>query len=318
LGEALVLAFMGGAAGVAPASALLRVGLRLVPSDLPRLREVGLDVRVLIFAILLSAVTALIFGLVPAWCMSSVDPANALREGAPGVAGGRRRHHLHGLLVISEIALGFILLIGSGLLIRSMINLLDIEPGVDSDHTLAFDIALTNKGFPDPAKVLFLTKLLPQLAALPGVEKASAGHPMPLYWSWGESWTEVAIPGYPVSPDNVPGAVSAVAEPGYFEALSIPLLRGRTFAERDNNPKAPPVAVVSRSFVRHYFSAIDPIGQHFVPKLGHPAKRMKHEKLSAWSGMSAAMTWAISILLNFICPRLRTPPTSARRWCSRS
>jgi len=271
LREALVLAFMGGAAGVALALALLRIGLRFVPGDLPRLGEVGLDIRVLIFAILLSAATALIFGLVPAWSMSSVDPAKALREGAPGVAGGRRRHHLHGLLVIGETALGFTLLIGSGLLIRSMINVLHIEPGFDPEHTLAFGIALTNQRFPDPAKVPFFTKLLPQLAALPGVEKASAGHPMPLDWPWS-TWTEMAIPGYPTSPDNVPGAVSAVAEPGYFEALSIPLLRGRTFAERDNDAKAPLVAVVNRSFVRRYFSASDPIGQHFVPTLGHPGE----------------------------------------------
>jgi len=268
LREALVLALMGGAAGVALALALLGVGLRFVPGDLPRIHEVGLDVRVLVFAIVLCAATALTFGLVPAWCMSSVDPANALREGAPGVTGSRRRHHLHGLLVIGETALGFILLTGSGLLIRSMINVLRIEPGFDSKHTLAFDIALTNKRFPDPAKAPFFTKLLPQLATLPGVEKASAGHPMPIYWPW-DSWTELVIPGYPASPENLPGAVSAVAEPGYFEALSIPLLRGRTFAERDNHPKAPLVAVVSRSFVRRYFSAIDPIGLHFVPKLGH-------------------------------------------------
>jgi len=271
LREALVLAFMGGAAGVLLALALLRVGLRFVPSDLPRLREVGLDIRVLIFAILLSAATALIFGLVPAWCLSSVDPAHALREGAPGVAGDHRRHHLHGLLVIAETALGFVLLIGSGLLVRSMINVLHIEPGFDTEHTLAFGIALTNRRFPDPAKVPFFSKLLPQLAALPGVEKAGAGHPMPLYWP-GSTWAELAIPGYPTSPDNLPGAVSAVAEPGYFEALSIPLLRGRTFAERDNDAKAPLVAVVNRNFVRQYFSASDPIGQHFVPKLDHPGE----------------------------------------------
>ena len=268
LREALLLALIGGAAGVALALALLRVGLRFVPSDLPRLHEVALDLRVLIFATLLSAATALIFGLVPGWRMSSVDPANALREGAPGLTGGLRRHRLHGFLVIGETALGFMLLIGSGLLMRSMINVLHIEPGFDSEHTLAFDIALTNKRFPDPAKVPFFTQLLPQLAALPGVEKVGAGHPMPLYWPW-DSWTELAIPGYPASSEDLPGAVAAVAEPGYFETLSIPLLRGRTLAERDNDPKAPSVAVVSRSFVRRYFSAVDPIGQHFVPKLGH-------------------------------------------------
>jgi predicted permease len=271
LREALVLALMGGAAGVALAFALLRVGLRFVP-DLPRLHEVSLDARVLVFTILLSATTALIFGLVPGWRLSSVDPASSLREGALGVTGGRRRHHVHGLLVIGETALGFVLLIASGLLMRSMINVLRIEPGFDSEHTLAFDIALTHLRFSAPsAKVGFYTKLLPQLSSLPGVEKVSAGRPMPLHWPWGD-WTELAIPGYSASPENLPGAVSAVAEPGYFEALSIPLLRGRAFTEGDNDPKAPMVAVVSRSFVRQYFPRVDPIGQHFVPKLGHPGE----------------------------------------------
>ena len=138
-------------------------------------------------------------------------------------------------------------------------------------NTLWPSTSLTNKRFPDPAKVPFFTELLPQLAALPGVGKASAGHPMPPTWPWS-TWTELDIPGYSTSPDHLPGAVSAVAEPGYFEALSIPVLRGRTFGERDNNAKAPLVAVVNHSFVRRYFSANDPIGQHFVPKLGHPGE----------------------------------------------
>jgi len=271
LREALLLALMGGTAGVVLAFALLRTGLRFVPSDLPRVNEVGLDARVLVFAVLLSAVTALIFGLVPGWRMSSVDPANALRESGQGITGGRGRHRLHGALVVAETALGFTLLVGSGLLIRSMINMLHIEPGFDTQHTLAFDIALTNTRFPDPTKVPFFTKLLPQLAALPGVERVSAGDPLPPHWPWDYS-TNLNIPGYPASPDNLPNAVATVAEPGYFETLSIPLLRGRTFTEHDNDPKAPAVAVITRSFARRYYPAADPIGQHFVPMFQRPGE----------------------------------------------
>jgi len=269
--EALVLALMGGAAGLALAFALLRTGLRFVPGDLPRVNEVGLDARVLVFALLLSAVTALIFGLVPGWRMSSVDPANALRESGQGITSGRHRNRLHSALVVAETALGFTLLVGSGLLIRSMINVLHIEPGFDTEHTLGFDIALTNKRFPDPGKVPFFTKLLPQLAALPGVEKVSAGDPLPPRWPW-DFWTELTIPGHLYSASNLPGADAAVAEPGFFETLSIPLLRGRTFTEHDNDPKSAAVAVINRSFARRYFPAEDPIGQHFVPMFQRPGE----------------------------------------------
>ena len=269
--EALVLALMGGAAGVALAFVLLRAGLSFVPGDLPRLHEVGLDARVLVFAVLLSAVTALIFGLVPGWHMSSVDPANALRESGQGITSGRHRNRLHSALVVAETALGFTLLIGSGLLIRSMINALHIEPGFDTEHTLAFDIALTNKRFPDPSKVPFFTKVLPKLAALPGVERVSVGLPLPPHWPW-DYWTEFTIPGHLYSAENLPGAAAAVAEPGYFETLSIPLLRGRTFTEHDNDPNSAAVAVINRSFARRYFPTEDPIGQHFVPMFQRPGE----------------------------------------------
>jgi putative ABC transport system permease protein len=269
--EALVLALMGGAVGVVLAFVLLRTGLHFVPGDLPRVQEIGLDARVLVFAVLLSGLTALIFGLVPGWRMSSVDPANALRESGQGVTGGRGRHRLHSALVVAETALGFTLLIGSGLLIRSMINMLHIEPGFDTQHTLAFDIALSNARFPNPTKVPFFAKVLPNLAALPGVDRVSAGHPLPPHWPW-DYWTDLTIPGYLASPDNLPGAVGAVAEPGYFETLSVPLLRGRTFTEHDNDPKAPAVAVINRSFAHRYFPNADPIGRHFAPKFQRPGE----------------------------------------------
>ena len=262
--EALLLALGGGGLGILVSFVLLRAGLHFIPGDLPRLYDVGIDGRVLTFAILLSAGTALIFGLLPAWRMSRLDPAHALREGGHTMTSGRRRNRLHHSLVVAETALGFTLLIGSGLLIRSMINVLVIEPGFDTEHTVAFDVALTNKRYPDPSKVAFYEKLLPQLAALPGVEKASSGHPLPIYWP-RSSWANFTIPGHPHSSDDLPGAITAVAEPGYFEALSISLLQGRTFTGHDNDPKSAPVAVINQSFAHRYFPGEDPIGHYFVP-----------------------------------------------------
>ena len=250
--EALLLALAGGASGVLVSFVLLRASLRLIPSDVPRLYNIALDGRVLGFAILLSAATALIFGLVPAWRMSRSDPADALRECGGSTTSGRRRNRLHHALVVAETALGFTLLIGSGLLIRSMINVLVIEPGFDTTHTVAFDIALTNARYPAPGKARFIERLLPELSVLPGVERVGASHPLPLHWP-ADSWDNFTILGHSDSPDNLPGAISAVAEPGYFETLSIPLLRGRTFTEHDNSRTSAPIAVINQSFARRFF-----------------------------------------------------------------
>jgi len=261
--EALLLASFGGALGIPMSLALLRIGLRFIPSDVPRLYAVSVDARVLIFAIAVSVATALAFGLIPAWKMSQSDPALSLRDGGPTTTSGRARNRLHHALVVVETALGFTLLICSGLLIRSVIKVLVLDPGFDT-HAVAFDVALTKLRYPDPSKVQFYDKLLPQLAALPGVEKVSAVHPLPLH---GPSWTNCTIAGFPTEGYNIPTATDAVVEPGYFETLSIPLIRGRTFDQHDNDAKSAPVAVINQSFAHHYFPGIDPIGRYFTPQL---------------------------------------------------
>ena len=266
--EALLLASGGGAAGIVLSVVLLRVALRFIPDDLPRLYNITIDARVLAFAVLLSAATALIFGLLPAWRMSRADPADALRELAANTTSGRRRNHLHHSLVVAQTALGFTLLIGSGLLIKSMLHILHLDPGFDSKHTLFFDVALTNKRYPVPTKVAFFRKLLPALAELPGVEQVSAGHPRPDASAWA-MWTNVAIPGIVTSPHDTPAAEATVITPGYFETLSIPLISGRTLAPHDNDPKSAPVAIINQSFARQYFPTEDPIGRYFTPMFEH-------------------------------------------------
>jgi putative ABC transport system permease protein len=265
--EALLLALSGGVVGVLISLVLLRLSLHFIPSDVPRLYSIALDARVLTFAVLISVGTALIFGLLPALGISRTDPAVALRECGTSTTSGRKRNRLHHALVVAETALGFTLLIGSGLLIRSMMNLLVIDPGFDTKNTVAFDVALTNVRYPVPAKALFYEKLLPQLAALPGVEKVSAGHPLPLFSAYN-SWTTFSITGHSDSPDNLPEAIATIAEPGYFETLSIPLLRGRTIIAHDNSPKSAPVAVINQALARRYFPTEDPIGRYFTPHFG--------------------------------------------------
>lgn len=263
--EALLLALAGGTAGILASFGLLRAGLHLIPNDLPRLYNIAIDGRVLAFAALLSACTSLIFGLLPAWRMSKSDPATALRDSGFTTTSGRGHNRLHHALIIAQTALGFALLIGSGLLIRSMFNVIHINPGFDTTHTVYFDIALTNKLYPVPAKFHFIDRLLPEIAKIPGVERVSAGHPLPILWGPG-SFTNFTIANQLNLPDQLPDAGAAVVMPGYFETLSIPLLRGRTIAPHDNDPNAPPVAVINQAFARKYFPNDDPLGQYFTPK----------------------------------------------------
>jgi predicted permease len=200
--------------------------------------------------------------------MSKSDPATALRDCGYTTTSGRHRNSLHHALIVAQTALGFTLLIGSGLLIRSMFNVIHINPGFDTTHTVYFDIALTNKVFPVPGKVRFIERVLPEFAAIPGVERASAGHPLPILLAPG-TFTNLAIPNHLNSPDHLPYAGAAAVMPGYFETLSIPLVRGRTIAAHDNDPKATPVAVINQTFARKYFPNEDPIGQYFTPTFEH-------------------------------------------------
>jgi predicted permease len=263
--EALLLALAGGTVGILAAFLLLRLGLHWVPSDIPRLYNVSINAAVLAFAVLLSTTTALIFGLLPAWKMSRSDPARTLRDCGATVTSGRHRNRLHHALVVAETALGFCLLIGSGLLIKSLLNMLHLEPGFDTRQTVFFDIALSQARYPDPSKIPFFDKVLPEFAAIPGVERVAAGHPLPSEGGRG-IWTSLTIAGHVNSPLDPPAADATAVTPGFFETLSIPLLRGRTFTPHDNLATAAPVAIVNRSFVRKYFPNEDPIGHFFTPQ----------------------------------------------------
>ena len=263
--ESLLLAIGGGVIGCLVSIVLVRAGIRVVPRDIPRLFNVAVDTRILMFALLLSVATAVVFGLLPAWRLSRSDPARSLRDGDLTMTPGLRRNRLHYTLVICETALGFALLIGSGLLIKSTLNLAHLDPGFDTEGTLHFDVALSQARYPDPTKVPFYKKLVAEIATVPGVLRVSAGHPMPGSGGFG-SWTNFAIPGHADPPDNLHACTVHAVMPGYFETVSIPLLRGRTFTEHDNFATVIPVAVVNRAFVRKYFPNEDPIGRYVTPR----------------------------------------------------
>jgi len=263
--ESLILGLAGGATGIVLAGVLLHTALPLVPDDIPRLSEVSIDGRVLAFTVAISILCALLSSFVPAWKLARVSPIESLREQGQSATTSPRTHHFQNTLVIAQTALGFALLLASGLLIRGFVNVRHAKTGFQSAHLFRFLLPLTPARYPDAKKVLFYQNLLPKLAAIPGVRSASAGYPAPLHGAYASA--PVEIDGRPNPPDNQLFTLVGVAEPRYFETLGIPVLQGRTINDADNDPKSPFVALVNQAFVKKYFPGENPIGRHIRPDL---------------------------------------------------
>ncbi len=273
--ESVVLSLCGGLAGVALSVLLLKTMLQFVPQELPRLNQVTVDGVVLAFAAAASILTGFIFGVLPAWRMSRLDPALALREGTRSVTSGRGQHRLHGALVIAETAIGLVLLIGAGLLIRSFIRVLNVDPGFDPHHVLTAQINVPDTQYPGLKKTLFYDELLPRLSTLPGVESVAAGGPIPL--SHNRNGLSFTIEGRPVAPGDEPVEPFSIVTPGFFRTLRIPVIAGREFLSTDDS-KAPAVVIINQAFARKYFPGENPVGKHIKPGMSDDiTKEQMHE-----------------------------------------
>ncbi len=262
--ESVALGLCGGAVGIAVAMGLLRALVQLVPSDVPRLGQVSVDGNVLAFATLISVVTGLLFGVLPAWRTSRVNPSSAMRDGNRTATTGRGQHRLQNSLVVAETAVGLVLLVASGLLIHSFVRVLQVDPGFDRKNVLIASLSLPESRYTGAQQAQFYQQLLTQVRALPGVQSASAGWPLPL----STSGMRIAfdIEGHPLPEGDRNTALVSIASPGFFETMRIPVLRGREFRDTDD-AKATPVVIVSQSFARKFFSDADPIGRHITPGL---------------------------------------------------
>jgi len=255
LTESLLLAAAGGAAGL-----LLAVwGADLLmafkpPVEFPIAIDVSLDWRVFGFTLGASLVTGLLFGLAPALTASRPDLVAALKDGAGGAGRGR----LRGALVVAQVALSLLLLICSGLCLRSLRNAGAIDPGFDADDLLALSMDLGLQGYDEAAGRNFSRQLLERVRALPGVESASLAEYLPL--GMGGSRRGITIEGYTPRPGESTEVGSSAVAPGYVETLRIPLLRGRAFGAEDR-PGAPGVVMVNEAFARRYWPGQDPIGK---------------------------------------------------------
>jgi predicted permease len=258
LAESLLLALLGGAAGVLVAWAGV-VSLRAVgPGSVPRLAETTVDARILGFALVLSLCTGLLFGLLPALRASRADLGEVMKEGARGTAGGPARERLRGTLIVAEVALSFALLIGAGLLLRSLEQLLAVDKGFDAERVLSSYLLLPYTRYPEGhQQTAFFREVRERAQALPGVQAAALVSDIPLA---GGTNGGVGIEGREYPPGKEPFAEKRIASPGYFEVLRIPVLAGRVFNERDI-AGAPAVVVVNQTFAQRYFPGESPLGK---------------------------------------------------------
>ena len=263
--ESVFLSTLAGLAGVALAAAIVAWLPRLVPEDLPRLDQVSIDGPMLAFAIAVSLLTGLLFGVLPAWRMSRFDPLLALREGGRGHTSARGQHRLQGWLIVAEISVCLVLLIGSGLLIRSFIRVLNVNPGFDARNVLTVGLNVPVKRYPREQRIEFYHRLFARVRALPGVESVSAGFPLPL--SGNSIDISIAIEEHPVPKADEPSVNMAVVSPDFFRTMRIPILAGREFTARDDT-QAKPVIIINDKFAHQYFPGENPIGKRIKCRLG--------------------------------------------------
>jgi putative ABC transport system permease protein len=258
--ESLLLALLGGVAGLLLAFWGIPLLLALSPASLPRAAEVGMDFRVLGLTLALSLLAGVIFGLAPAWQATRVSLNEELKESGRSSAGGARQSRARGLLVITEIALSLVLLVGAGLLVKSFLHLQAVSPGFEAENALAVRLSLPKAHYSNRAALTaFYEKLRPRLESLPGVETVGVVSALPL------SGTLHSIPftieGRAATPDEVERADYRVVNSGYFRALKIPLIAGREFNERDMAQTAP-VALISQNLAHRYWPDHSPLGAH--------------------------------------------------------
>lgn len=274
LTESCVLALMGGLLGLAIGAAGTDLLLRMEPGGLPRVDEIGLDWRVVMVTAAVTLATGLAFGVAPA--LAALRPGGAAAFSAGDRSGTTRREArrlLRGLTIL-QMALASVLLIGSGLLVKSFARLLDQHPGFEADRRLAFDISLSPARYPTrDGVVAFYDRLLDDLRAVPGVEAVAAARGLPMREQIGTEGME--IEGRPrVPPEENPFIDYQQVTPGYFATMAIPVIRGREFAETDQ-PTSIPVALLNDKAARAYFPDADPIGQRIRGIFAGPQARWR-------------------------------------------
>src|SRR5499425_1374662 len=272
LTESMLLSLIGGAAGVATAVGTLDFILRFVPSSVPRLNEVRIDWVVLAFALLISILTGLMFGLAPALHSAKGALSSSIREGGRGSGYNTKTGRLRDVLIVSELAFAVILMVGAGLLLRTLRDLLQENPGFNPTQVVTANIQLPNPNEREtdpyrdiPRRAAFDRELLRRMKAIPGVELAAITSALPTTNSNPNAVGGLAVEGFAIEDRPVESSLDLSAEririsPDYFQVLQATLVSGRSFTEFDEEGK-PLVAIIDESTAHKYWPTRDPLGR---------------------------------------------------------
>ena len=267
--ESLVLSLIGAAAGIIVAYGALSGVLHLYPSNLPRAEEIGIDLRVLLFTTAIAMLTGILFGLAPALHASKPDLTETMREGGRTSSAGSRQNRLRSTLVIAETALGVMLVIVAGLLVRSFQRLSHTNLGFNPTGVLTARFNLSETRYNHDQADRFVGELFSRLRTLPGVLSAAGTRPLPLFND--VYFASFDLVEHPLPRQNQPIVGFYLVVPGYFETMQIPLISGRTFDQRDRRDSLP-VVIITQQFVKRYFPNENPIGKRITVEVAETGR----------------------------------------------
>ncbi len=260
--ESVLLAVIAGLVGLGISYAATRALTTMGHNNLPQGISIGVDPWVLLFALAISLLTGILFGIFPALQLARTDMNSALRDEGRGSTEGRGRIQIKNILVIGQVAISLLLLISAGLLVRSFRHLLTVDPGFDPHNVLTMNISLPTVKYADPQKqIAFFDELLRNVSALPGVRAATISAALPLT---PKRITPVLPEGQPeVDLAKRPFVIIEAVSPRFFDAMRIPLRAGRAFTDADNS-QGPKVIIVNETFARRFWPGQNPVGKHVI------------------------------------------------------
>jgi len=265
--ESLLLALLGSGLGLLLARWSIDLLIKLGPVGLPRVQEIKIDARVVVFTTGLAILTGVLCSLIPALRASNLDLQSALKESR--TLGGGRRQYGRNLLVVGEVALSLMLLIGAGLLVKTFVRLQRVNPGVAADQVLTAQINLPESRYREPAQAsAFYRELIERLETLPGVQGASVSTMRPLNGTARND--PFAIEGRPFDSSNLTSAGWQMVDVNYFRTLGIPVVQGRDLTAQDTDEKSPIVAIVNEAMARRFWPNENPIGRRITLGLPRP------------------------------------------------
>jgi predicted permease len=263
LTESLLISMLGGGLGAVLAEGGVKALVVLLPAGFPRTHDIHVNALVFAFTFLVSIITGILFGMAPAMQASRTDPKRGLYEGGRTSTGSARQRGLRNVLVVAEVSLACVLLIGAGLMLRSFLNQLNLDPGFRQDHVLTASLSLPEAEYKTDADIArFYDRLMTSLNGLPGVESAGAGSDLP-WTGYDENAGGFTIEGKQPPPHQEFHARYHMATPNYFRALGTPLVRGRFFTEADKQD-APYVLIINQAMATRYWPNEDVIGKRLT------------------------------------------------------